>query len=524
MSSSRASRAYWLTIAVVLCWSVSPVSAAEPKKLVPKTAPKPPTNSSPARKPAEAGALRYGWRGGATYTYQVQFEIDLVERIKVLTCSCFYVVRPTSKDQIVFHGSQAGKGTGTAFVVAANGYLLTCAHVVENAEKIDVALGGKNYEAKVVAVDEANDIALLRIEAQGLRFLPLFESENVEVGQDIRVMGFPMSSELGENIKVTRGIVTGINLKQDVKRFQVDAAVNPGNSGGPMVNEKGEVVAIADSKLAGVLVSNVAFGVPSNYARKLLDQKKVTYSVGTSAAKAEGPELVKRVSPAVALVTVTARQARLLDDGEHFSLTLNSRIVQSNRAKPGYAPIAPPVSPYTKRPSQRSGSTGVRRSPSRIYGSPSISLTAVTREEKNLQMDELGCVLDAQGAGLSSLMFGNLPMIEPLPPDGKRTWEVKREQVAIDELGWGRCFAPGKTAASPPRMPCWARSASFIRSVKRPATSSPSKRNLSSRARKKRRASPSSASPARVPRSSTPGLALRARWNLRARWSSTTTA
>jgi len=200
-------------------------------------------------------------------------------------------------------GAQDGKSTGTAFVVNAEGYLLTCAHCVKDAGKVEVALGGQSYEAAVLGTDEPHDLAVLQISAKGLSALPLGNSNAVEVGEEVRAFGFPLASVLGANVKVTRGTVSGIETKEAQKSFQIDAPVNPGNSGGPLVNEKGEVIGVVNAKLAGEVVSNVGFAVPINYAKPLLRDEGVEFATEGATGKLDGPALVKYVSPAVALVT-----------------------------------------------------------------------------------------------------------------------------------------------------------------------------------------------------------------------------
>ena len=206
-------------------------------------------------------------------------------------------------------GQESNKSTGTGFIVDPNGYLLTCHHVVEDSGKVEVAIGGKTYEATVLASDEKRDLALLEVKAKGLTPLPLANSNQVEVGQEVRAFGFPISSLLGANVKVTRGTVSGIETKEAQKVFQIDAPVNPGNSGGPLVNEQGEVVAVVNAKLAGSVVSNVGFAVPINYAKTTLHDNGVEFATAGSKEKLDGPALVKRVSPSVVLITVTPKGA-----------------------------------------------------------------------------------------------------------------------------------------------------------------------------------------------------------------------
>lgn len=212
-------------------------------------------------------------------------------------------------------GQEAQKPTGTGFVVDANGYLLTCEHVVRDAVKVEVAIGEKTYEAAVLTTDEKRDMALLEIKAKGLPILPVGNSNKVEVGEEVRAFGFPLASVLGTSVKVTKGSISGIETMEAQKVFQIDASVNPGNSGGPLVNERGEVVGVVNAKLAGMLVSNVAFAVPINYAKQMLRDNGVEFASEGVKTKLDGPALVKQVSPAVALITITPKVIRNPKDG-----------------------------------------------------------------------------------------------------------------------------------------------------------------------------------------------------------------
>src|SRR5207248_1470281 len=111
-----------------------------------------------------------------------------------------------------------------------DGYLVTCAHVVDDAATLQVAIDGKTYQAGVVSVDETQDLAILKIEAQNMPALPLGNSDGVEVGEDVRAVGYPLSSVLGDSLKATKGSVSGIQMDKGQKTFQIDARVNPGNS------------------------------------------------------------------------------------------------------------------------------------------------------------------------------------------------------------------------------------------------------------------------------------------------------
>ena len=93
------------------------------------------------------------------------------------------------------------------------------------------------------------------------------------MGEEARVFGFPLAGALGDSVKVTRGTIPGIETKGGEKIFQIDAAIDPGNSGAPLVNDRGEVSDVIQAKLTGAIVSKVGFAVPINYAKLLLQNK-----------------------------------------------------------------------------------------------------------------------------------------------------------------------------------------------------------------------------------------------------------
>ena len=141
-----------------------------------------------------------------------------------------------------------------------------------------MALGGKSYPAVVLRTDRKLDVALLKIEAHDLKPLPFGDAAVVEIGIDVRVIGFPFTQVLGGNLTATRGTVSGIVTHDRQRLFQVDAAINPGNSGGPLINESGEAIGIVNAKLAGFRVSNVGFAIPIDQVRDMVVRDKVPLS------------------------------------------------------------------------------------------------------------------------------------------------------------------------------------------------------------------------------------------------------
>ncbi len=196
-------------------------------------------------------------------------------------------------------------GNGTAFVVTEDGYLATCAHVVRDTKKVAVTIGERTYAATVVSMDDEHDLALLKIPAHGLTPLPLADSDAVELGQEVRAFGYPLSHLLGDDLKVTRGTVAGLSKREGSRVIQIDAAVNPGNSGGPLVDDRARVIGVVNAKISAEDVENVGFAVPINYLKRMLRDRTMTPATGESVKAAlDGPALIKRISPSMAYVAI----------------------------------------------------------------------------------------------------------------------------------------------------------------------------------------------------------------------------
>lgn len=171
------------------------------------------------------------------------------------------------------------KGTGTGFVLTADGLILTNKHVVSdaNANYTVIASDGKDYKAKILTTDPSYDLAIIKIDAKNLKVVELGDSDELEVGQRVVAIG----SALGEfENTVTSGVISAKNRPitagdgsgsgGDVLEglLQTDAAINPGNSGGPLLNVRGQVVGI---NTAVANAENIGFAIPVNIAKPAID-------------------------------------------------------------------------------------------------------------------------------------------------------------------------------------------------------------------------------------------------------------
>lgn len=165
-------------------------------------------------------------------------------------------------------------GAGSGFLISADGWIVTNNHVVERAERIQVGMDGREYPAEVRGRDRETDLALLKIDAgEELPHLPLGDSDALRVGDWVMAIGNPLSFEASVTVGVVsakgRSIPIENNRADFANYIQTDAAINLGNSGGPLVNTAGEVVGIATGK---AFAENIGFAVPVDVLRGVLPQ------------------------------------------------------------------------------------------------------------------------------------------------------------------------------------------------------------------------------------------------------------
>ena len=171
-------------------------------------------------------------------------------------------------------GDVPRKGAGSGVIIAGDGYVLTNHHVIDRAERITVKLSdGRTLRARLVGTDPLIDIALIKVDTTGpLPFAPLGDSDSLRVGEWVCAIGNPLAYEH----TVTVGVVSYIGRKlfdNSLDNYiQTDAAINFGNSGGPLINGRGEVIGI--NAAISSRASNIGFAVPVNQAAAILPQLK----------------------------------------------------------------------------------------------------------------------------------------------------------------------------------------------------------------------------------------------------------
>jgi S1-C subfamily serine protease len=175
-----------------------------------------------------------------------------------------------------FYGPVPQQGQGSGFIIDKQGHILTNNHVIDNAQRVEVTLSDKHkYKATVVGVDKGHDLALLLINAPNLQPATLSESQSLTVGQRVYAIGNPF----GLSGTMTRGIISAIrsirgpNNNPIEDAIQTDAAVNPGNSGGPLLNSRGEVIGVTTliANNGADQSSGIGFAIPINTAKAVLE-------------------------------------------------------------------------------------------------------------------------------------------------------------------------------------------------------------------------------------------------------------
>ncbi len=212
---------------------------------------------------------------------------------------------------------QETRSLGSGFIVSADGYILTNAHVVDMADDVTVKLTDKReFKAKVIGADKRTDVALLKIEATGLPSVKVGDPEKLRVGEWVLAIGSPFGFEN----TVTAGIVSakGRSLSQEnyVPFIQTDVAINPGNSGGPLFNLKGEVVGINSqiySRTGGFM--GLSFAIPIDVAMDVTNQLRTTGRVSRGRIGVVIQEVTKELAESFGLSKAAGALVNSVDKG-----------------------------------------------------------------------------------------------------------------------------------------------------------------------------------------------------------------
>ena len=218
---------------------------------------------------------------GTTVGKRVSTETASANEIYELGCKQTVGVSLESTRANIFGQQSASAVAGTGFIITPDGYIMTNYHVIESAQKsehkIQVLFKDKSsFEAKIVGFDEDNDVAVLKIDASDLSPVSIGNSDDIAVGDSVFAIGNPLgeldfSMTSGRVSALDRSITTD-HSSAPINMFQFDAAINSGNSGGPVYNESGEVIGIATAKVGSSGVEGLGFAIPINDAADIANE------------------------------------------------------------------------------------------------------------------------------------------------------------------------------------------------------------------------------------------------------------
>ena len=304
-----------------------------------------------------------------------------------------------------FYGQGSGTkqysqvGTGSGVIISSDGYIVTNNHVINNATEIEITLNNKkNYKAKLIGTDATNDIALLKIEATNLPYIIFGDSNSVKVGEWVLAVGNPYNL----TSTVTAGIISAKGRDLDGTKgvdsfIQTDAAVNPGNSGGALVNIRGELVGIntAISSQTGSFIG-YSFAVPSNIAKKVVEDLMEFGNVQKAVLGVKGGELNNEVADKLAIIETEGFYISKVVNGsgaQKAGLKENDIIVRIDNIKIAtYADLTGYIS--TKRPNDNVKVTFLRNEIEKslnvtLSKNEITAISSIGLELKNLEKNDL---------------------------------------------------------------------------------------------------------------------------------------
>lgn len=234
--------------------------------------------------PANEGAVHYSVETAATLPDTAnRTALSTIDIYKLASPSVVAITTAGTTTSTDFFGQQRQvevESAGSGVIISADGYILTCNHVVEGMDEVVVVTNeGKEYNAKVIGGDKTTDLAVLKVEAAGMTPVTLGDSDALQVGELAVAIGNPLGIYANSQ---TTGTISGKDRAltvddgngggvQMINMLQHDAAINPGNSGGGLFNSYGELVGITSAKSAGTTIEGMGFAIPINDAKAIIN-------------------------------------------------------------------------------------------------------------------------------------------------------------------------------------------------------------------------------------------------------------
>lgn len=298
-----------------------------------------------------------------------------------------------------FYGSRGGQqqeqvGTGSGVIISEDGYIVTNNHVIKDASELEVTLNNKKiYKAKLIGTDSKMDIALLKIDAdEKLPFSTFADSDNVRVGEWVLAVGNPYNL----TSTVTAGIVSAKARNLDTKGIQsfiqTDAAVNPGNSGGALVNTRGELIGI-NTMISSPTGSyaGYSFAVPSNITRKIIEDIMEFGNVQRGILGVEITELNGSVSKELGVKQtegVYVKKVNKNSGAEKAGITKGDVIVKLDNTLVGsFSELSGYIN--TKRPNDKVNVTLIRNGTTKIIPVVLVKNDLIKTELKGIEIENL---------------------------------------------------------------------------------------------------------------------------------------
>lgn len=206
------------------------------------------------------------------------------------------------------------KATGSGVLISDN-IIITNHHVIEDTEKIEAIVNvdgiPETYNARILCSDKTNDLAIVcikdeKFKGQGdspFKILP----NTVDVGTSVFAMGFPLTSLLGDEVKITDGIISSMSgFEGDIVTYQISVPIQPGNSGGPLFDKNGNLVGITNAGIDKSVAENVGYAIKTPYVLNLIDSAPINISVPqeTTLPKDNFPELIKKLKPYIVYLKI----------------------------------------------------------------------------------------------------------------------------------------------------------------------------------------------------------------------------
>ena len=221
----------------------------------------------------------------------------------------------------VFGATVTRPSAGSGFFISPDGHIMTNDHVIENAANISVLLyDGRRLPATIIGRDPASDLAVIKVEGRDWQHLSFANSEDLRVGEQVAVIGNPLG-ELANSLTV--GHISALDREVSIDRItrvklQTDAAVNRGNSGGPMLNLRGEVIGVVSAKSSGTGIEGLGFAIPSSQAARIAEQLiehgfvRGRALLGINVSDSDGQVRIMHVSPDTAADTAGLQQGDII--------------------------------------------------------------------------------------------------------------------------------------------------------------------------------------------------------------------